>query len=382
MLPTPSANFKLPSLYDDLELDCRLYFPHIKADANVHGIAIFAHPYAPLGGSYDDHVVHTVGRLIINSGLLLVTFNFRGADKSPGKTSWSGKAELADYTSIYVFVLSFLNSGVSSQMNAGNSPLLLLGGYSYGSMMTAHLPPFQTICKILVNASDGSAEREIQLRAGELAQAYLGWCESRQNRGRSSLRGLESASALNTSFGGYESAQASSRISRDTSRISIDKERVRHSIDRVRQRLGSRGNHSSDDEDRVIGVRRSIGQSITPHLTYLLISPLLGAVSSFATMFSSLSFERRDRNATASRDAPSVRIEDVLSESPSLVIFGSDDHFTSSRKVRDWCESIKRKPSSRMLYEEVEGTGHFWQNNDVNHQLSRIVTSWLMSLSL
>lgn len=388
MLPTtPSANFKLPSLYDDLELDCRLYFPHTKSNGCLKGLAIFAHPYAPLGGNFDDYVVHIIGELLSSVGFLLLTFNFRGADKSPGKTTWSGKAELGDYVSLYAFAVSFINSdgvGVhlvsrSVDTNAEQPPILLLGGYSYGSMMAAHLPEFTVVSKILHQAQDGSAEREIQLRASELAQAFLGWCEARQHRGRSSLKGSDGASALSSSFGGYESAQASSRISRDTSRRSIDRERVRHSIDRVRQRLASR-DHQSIGDGKPEDIVSSNVQSIAPRISYLLISPLLGPVSSLATLFSNLRFERRDRHATAARDVSAVNIDEALSENSSLIVFGADDNFTSSRKVRDWCESIKRKPSSRMVYQEVENAGHFWHNKDVSNDLVKAVTSWVVSI--
>src|SRR5690348_283702 len=105
MLPKPSATFTLPSLYDDLELDCRLYFPKVRTgveEPQFAGFAVFAHPYAPLGGCYDDPVVHSVGAILVRRGFVVGTFNFRGAEHSAGKTSWSGKAELGDYVSMYV----------------------------------------------------------------------------------------------------------------------------------------------------------------------------------------------------------------------------------------------------------------------------------------
>jgi alpha/beta superfamily hydrolase len=36
-----------------------------------------AHPYATLGGCYDDPVVNFTGSEILKQGLILVTFNFR-----------------------------------------------------------------------------------------------------------------------------------------------------------------------------------------------------------------------------------------------------------------------------------------------------------------
>ncbi len=39
--------------------------------------AIVAHPYAPLGGCYDDPVVDVVASTILKAGFIVGTFNFR-----------------------------------------------------------------------------------------------------------------------------------------------------------------------------------------------------------------------------------------------------------------------------------------------------------------
>lgn len=82
MLPEPTLTFTIPSVHDGLHLDCRIYHPaSLRANPNAlvwqrHG-AVLAHPYAPLGGSYDDPVVEIVGETMLREGLLLATFNFR-----------------------------------------------------------------------------------------------------------------------------------------------------------------------------------------------------------------------------------------------------------------------------------------------------------------
>ena len=375
-LPTPQANFTLPSLYDNLELDCRLYFPQIKPESPVTGFAIFAHPYAPLGGSYDDQVVQTIGQLLRKEGFVLATFNFRGAEGSPGKTSWSGKGELGDYVSIYTFMVAFLNchdvlSHIRSDASSSVAqvPLLLLGGYSYGSMATAHLPDVSVVLEILQHAKDGDPEIEISNRANELAQAFLGWAESRLQRGRSSM---------STSFGGYDSVSAAKKISRDKSHRSLDRERVRQSMEHVRRKLGSR-----DYGNEILGAEQvqpsstAASSLIEPRLAYLLISPLLGPVSHLATLFSSLHFERRERKATAARSVVATDIDAVLCRETSLIVFGSADHFTSSRKVKDWCEGIKSIPASKLLFEEIADAGHFWQDGQIQAKLVNVVTDWL-----
>ena len=39
--------------------------------------AVFAHPYGPLGGSYDDLVVLAVTETLAKEGWVVGTFNFR-----------------------------------------------------------------------------------------------------------------------------------------------------------------------------------------------------------------------------------------------------------------------------------------------------------------
>jgi len=75
--------FTLPSLHDGLSLDCRVYHPQ-SLSPNAPGslkwqrhAAIVAHPYAPLGGCYDDPVVDIVASTLLRLGFLVGTFNFR-----------------------------------------------------------------------------------------------------------------------------------------------------------------------------------------------------------------------------------------------------------------------------------------------------------------
>ena|ERR1700760_3537501 len=92
-LPEPTLSFTLPSLHDGITLACRLYVPsHQEHNSNKVRIkrrdttetkylaqkgAVLAHPYATLGGCYDDPVVNIVGSEILKQGLILLTFNFR-----------------------------------------------------------------------------------------------------------------------------------------------------------------------------------------------------------------------------------------------------------------------------------------------------------------
>lgn len=75
-------SFTIPSLQDDTPLDCRIYHPanlQQAEDNTNHELkgVIIAHPYAPLGGSQDDHVVIALTECLVKTGHTVATFNFR-----------------------------------------------------------------------------------------------------------------------------------------------------------------------------------------------------------------------------------------------------------------------------------------------------------------
>jgi hypothetical protein len=81
-LPEPTLTFTLPSIHDGTTLDCRVYHPFSlsispRAPPWQKHAAIIAHPYAPLGGSWDDHTVGLIASTLLRLGYLVCTFNFR-----------------------------------------------------------------------------------------------------------------------------------------------------------------------------------------------------------------------------------------------------------------------------------------------------------------
>ena len=91
----PAWSFTIPSLTDDTPLDCRIYHPpHFEAvlanaAENGHATrgAIIAHPYAPLGGNYDDAVVLALVKCLLREGFVVGTFNFRYIFSCPTESS-------------------------------------------------------------------------------------------------------------------------------------------------------------------------------------------------------------------------------------------------------------------------------------------------------
>ena len=87
--PEPLYSFTAPSVHDDAALNCRIYHPNALSEAHssfsekkapwrTRGI-VMAHPYAPMGGSYDDRVVGIVVDEFLKAGWIVGTFNFRYA---------------------------------------------------------------------------------------------------------------------------------------------------------------------------------------------------------------------------------------------------------------------------------------------------------------
>ena len=81
-LPPPTFTFTIPSIYDATALSCRLYLPSCFSSITAgtkspRRAAIVAHPYASLGGSYDDLVVENIACALWEDGYIVGTFNFR-----------------------------------------------------------------------------------------------------------------------------------------------------------------------------------------------------------------------------------------------------------------------------------------------------------------
>jgi alpha/beta superfamily hydrolase len=96
--PEPQYSFTIPSIHDDTTLDCRIYHPDdleqvtdVAAGSSwgKRGI-VMAHPYAPMGGSYDDRIVGIVVDEFLKAKWIVGTFNFRY------HTSRSGEGHMAD----------------------------------------------------------------------------------------------------------------------------------------------------------------------------------------------------------------------------------------------------------------------------------------------
>lgn len=389
-LPRPSFSFAIPSVYDGVLLDCRLYQPKTTFHSEAVSAAIVAHPYAPLGGSYDDPIVDDIATVLLREGQIVGLFNLRGAENSEGRTSWSAKPELADYVSFYGFMLHYLHLANShlidlpspqeesvylrtSEASAVTAkPRLILGGYSYGSLLAMHLPRVEEVIQIFKQPSDDSSEAVIRKRAADLVKDWIRTSEEHMMQSRGRQRHNHHASgaisgSLSVAFG---DESASRRTSRDSKR-SLDIEGLRKSVDQVRARLHF-GRSESNGDLKVEG-RLEETQITVPFIQHLLVSPLLPPVSNFLTMFSRPSFGSQ-------RDGQHGGAQDVyLTLRPTLVVYGDSDPFTSKRKLRKWAESLTKASKSRFQFKEIKGAGHFWRRTQEQEMLQMAIRDWLRS---
>ncbi|KAL1961067.1 hypothetical protein VTO42DRAFT_4955 [Malbranchea cinnamomea] len=319
-LPDPTFSFSIPSLYDGVRLECRLYHPSRQQDlksTRENKGTIIAHPYAPLGGCFDDPTVSAAGNELLQAGWVVGTFNLRGAGKSGGRTSWTGKPELADYVSFYGFMMHYLHqleaNGPSKlpdechdgghETEDGPRPKLLLSGYSYGSMLTSYLPSPETILDIFTSFRDIQWVQEIILTA---AQLYKLWIRDP-----------------------YKSPP--------------------------------------------------VRPVVHPSVSYLLISPILPPVT-FFTAITLFAPHRTLDVVIQGKHIKSSKPAENLVNHKSLAIYGDDDVFTSVKKLRKWCAELTGEPHSQFQRREVNGAGHFWLDEDAILQLRSLIREWISTI--
>lgn len=412
----PAYQFTIPSLADSTALDCRIYHPQsfvgegIKATIKPWNpkAAIIGHPYAPLGGSMDDPVVLAAVEQLLDLDFVVGTFNFRGASGSRGSTSWTGKAERDDYVSFaglvihYMSRLQFPNVKDSfveeHQQKVGarteTSPFTMLspshdciefifGGYSYASLIVTHLPPVNMLPQCFSDASRKTSSTEIILRARSLAIQTNERLEEQQHsprRGRqqrhSSYGFRNSNSHHSIVYGGHESSPDVHNASQTRRSIDSIPARIKDHI-----HIHRRSSHKSFTRRSSSYASRQSGSQSTAHDEgdvdwpeikphYLLISPLLPPLSSF------LSYTSMASLLLLKNPEP-----DVLLDSPTLVVYGSKDGFTSAKKMSAWCKKMRThaRVSASFTWHEQAGAGHFWKEKGAADGLVRAIEAWVQN---
>lgn len=256
--------------------------------------------------------------------------------------------------------------------------VLILGGYSYGSLMTSNLPSTGIILSSFAAVSKGTAEAEIRLRAMNLSTQWNAEAQQQPRRGRRSAHSTLRASPHSAVFGGEESEPGTRRASKE-SRRSIDM--VRRSMDRSRTKLGIR---RSSSEVESVPLEMKLGRMNLdhPNTHYLLISPLLPPISMFATMFSKTTVFRNENihPAKPTTSASASCATEKFRRHPTLAIYGDKDFFTSHKKLRKWAEQLMAEADSRFTCREINGAGHFWHEEGVDGQMRGCIRDWVVDI--
>lgn len=398
MLPKPSVSFAIPSIHDGARLDCRIYHPETpqshSAPRWARQVAVVAHPYAPLGGCYDDPIVDVVAGTLLQLGFMVFCFNFRGASTSSGtRTSWTSKPERADYMSVVGFMVyyaHYLDLPGRIARDEAQTPVLLQAGYSYGAMITTKLPPLENILAKFQSPAVHTPAADIRLRAQHLAV--------QQNKLFATP--ASPRKSLGMRVGGDDDSTSSIRKSRDyrdfTPRKSHDlfrstsidgEEKIRRGVKELlaNTKLGRRKRrHRPDGQAEEVEQEEEHMEKIEnlPRFrsAYLAVSPPVGFVTNLATMsFSNPlgSLTRRlsrNGNSSANNQPGEAEKEEMEAErklvlNHTMSIYGDQDSFTTLRKLREWTSRLHGYEGSLFRHVEVTGAGHFWAEEGTIYEL-------------
>lgn len=291
------------------------------------------------------------------------------------------------------------NSGAQSP-SPGIPVNLLLAGYSYGSLVLSRLPPIATVLQRFESAVAGTSAAEIILRARRLAKETTQSLQEpveKLHRGRQ-LQPDDAASKLSpmvqrmrpspVTVGGEETDPSERRRSRESHR-SLDL--VRRSVDvphRIRERLlhrsasnastASNARESLEDAAQVRSERTGRSGRDAPMLPdvrvrYLIVSPLLPPLA--YALVAPPSIARLFGRQTSTTVDPTTGLGSL--RHPSLAVWGSDDQFTSSKRLEAWAQKLaSAQNANEMQWARVDGAGHFWREEGVMKQLLEQITGW------
>ncbi|CED83865.1 hypothetical protein [Phaffia rhodozyma] len=117
------------------QIEARIVFP---SNPDRRKLAVIAHPWARLGGSWDDRVVRHVLQIFLSVSVPTVIFNSRGAGESTKSPSWTGRGEADDYAEVLKAGMDEVWSGTNQGSRTGE---VFICGYSHGALLALAQPP-------------------------------------------------------------------------------------------------------------------------------------------------------------------------------------------------------------------------------------------------
>lgn len=263
---------------------------------------------------------------------------------------------------------------------------LILGGYSYGSLVVTQLPSTSEILAMFRETQVSNWVSDILKRAKDLAhETNISLSNQADTRGRlpdPSIRRQhkrQSSSQHSIVYGGSDSPSPADRHSTDFVHKGMEvPARIKHAMHRNHKHSSpSTPKLSRGSSERTISTGNVPTLESLPHVLthYLLISPLLPPLSNLLSLSTlNLMFWRH-----------ADHIAHNLVRHPTLVIFGTKDVFTSSHKLDTWCKKMNALSSqtagpdgkSCFRWKKVEGAGHFWREHGVEAQLTHSLRGWV-----
>lgn len=269
-------------------------------------------------------------------------------------------------------------------------PRLIIGGYSYGSIVTMQLPALGAILEPFASPAAGSAAAQVRLRAEHLATQ----CNEVLSSARESMRNRRTRSygATRIRVGGDEepgSPRWSGDGERERRSFSIDaEEKFRKSLHDIFHRHKERSpvvEHSQATTTTTIHASRPdaaaperlspLPELTAPRPAYLLISPVHGVAKHLALMNLWSSTPSRSHNHKALEDR-----EAKLVHNPTLAVYGDRDGFVAASKLRSWAARLSGQEGSMFSAVEVAHGGHFWVEEGVLQQLKTAIEKFASSL--
>ena len=257
------------------------------------------------------------------------------------------------------------SSSEPAQVQSDVCPLVVLGGYSYGSLILRNLPPVPSILQPFSTPLAGSAADEIVMRARKLAdQSNMEWITlARDETLARKKKKAKHCSQPSIKMGGEETNPSKRRSnSREIERSLEGGARLK-----IRTRLRSLSHSRRDNNEATTPTNVEATDFTMPDARYLIISPLTAPLSSLAAPALMHKFWSRSNDDH----------QEIVGKHKSLAIYGDQDIFTSAKKVRDWAEQLKANSASRFCSVEVAGAGHFWVERGVEEKLRVALKEWM-----
>lgn len=277
----------------------------------------------------------------------------------------------------------------TSPKDRSGQPILLLGGYSYGSMITAQLPVLADILETFASPEAASAAALIRIRAESLASrqsvllrsARAAILEHRKH-GSTTHHGLrvggdDAGSSPRKSFE-YSERRSFSMDMEEKLRKGM--EDILHATRHPRHphkpttTAGTQNTQRHTESTTPPGRLPTVDGLTIPRPAYLLVSPLQGLVGHLASM--SLVPSAWARAKSSAEEAA----EGKLTSSPTLAIYGDSDVFTPKQRLQSWVQERQEVPNSSFRGEEIASAGHFWVEEGVLSQMIKLVDDFSRGL--